>query len=99
MPLARIDGTPTDEADDFGAGAAVNLSRGALIEAAGEALAMAGPTGGDAQDFTTPAGIITAAQGYVSDPGQWNPPTPAQVAYLLALSGISHGPIADDPAD
>ena len=42
--LAQIDGTPTNEADDCGAGAAANLSRGALVDAAGEALALATPT-------------------------------------------------------
>lgn len=47
-------------------------------------------------DFTTHSGIITAAQGYVSDPDHWNPPNPAQVAHLLRLSGISHGPIASE---
>lgn len=40
------------------------------------------------------AATIELAQGYVSDPDMWNPPSPAQVAHLLALSGISHGPIA-----
>lgn len=72
--------------------AAIALATGAPTgEAAG-----AGPTGEAApvRDFAGHAGAIEAAQGYVSDPETWNPPSPTQVAHLLALSGISHGPIA-----
>lgn len=47
-------------------------------------------------DWNSHAGTITAAQGYVSYPHEWNAPSPRQVAHLLALSGISHGPIAAD---
>ena len=50
-------------------------------------------------DYSSPAGIIYAAQRYVSDPHDWNPPSPAQVAHLLALAGISHGPIASEGED
>jgi hypothetical protein len=50
-------------------------------------------------DWNSHAGTIKAAQGYVSDPNQWNPPSPRQVAHLLSLSGISHGPIAPDNWD
>lgn len=51
-------------------------------------------------DFAAHAAAIEAAQGYVSHPAQWNAPTPAQVAHLLALSGIAHGPVsASDGGD
>lgn len=50
-------------------------------------------------DFAGHAAAIEAAQGYVSNPVQWNPPSPAQVAHLLQLSGIAHGAIDSDLAE
>ncbi len=58
----------------------------------------AAPSGGidPVSDFAAHSAAIEAAQGYASDPAMHNPPSPAQVAHLLALSGISHGPIGTD---
>jgi hypothetical protein len=42
-----------------------------------------------AADFAFHARAIECAQGYATNPEHWNPPTPEQVAHLLALSGIS----------
>ena len=39
--------------------------------------------------FADHSAAIEAAQGYASDPQQWNPPSPQQVAHLLRLSGIA----------
>lgn len=69
--------------------------RAAIALATGTTTGVIEPQG-QPDDFTTHSDIITAAQGYVSDPDHWNPPSPAQVAHLLRLSGISHGPIASE---
>ena len=61
------------------------------IEGQGATVGISAP-----MDFNTHAGIITAAQRYISDPEGWNPPSPAQLAHILGLCGISHGPIASE---
>jgi hypothetical protein len=93
--LARLDGTPTAQP------AETCEACGFMPCATPTDESCDCPTGeaGSVTNFASHCFTIQAAQGYVSDPDQWNAPTPAQVAHLLALSGISHGAIAADPND
>jgi hypothetical protein len=75
--------------------AAIAAATGAPISEPANPIPAAQPI----SDFEGHAFTIEAAQGYISNPNDWNPPTPAQLAHLLALSGISHGPVAADDWD